>query len=97
MENVEFPISWTNNKDDAVSVPAVAPAPVETELSFEDQNFSPPIFITLARIYDLLALIAVKIDPVEADRILNAHEAGHIIADPPYLNFEDTPPISPTD
>ena len=108
MENVEFPISWTNNTEESVSVPAFSDpwtdmgqtkeewesaakkSPVETDdLNFEDQNFDPPIYITLARIYDLLAIIAMKVDPLIAENALNAHESGSLIGEPPYLSFED--------
>jgi len=99
MENVEFPISWSNNKEEEPElVPALADhlgeSPVQGQeepqpLAFEDQNFDPVNFIILSRIYDLLAVIAMKIDPLEADRIISAHEAGKIVADPPYLSFDE--------
>jgi len=57
--------------------------PAEPE--FEDQNFQPPIYITLARMYDLLAVIALSADPKRAEEILNAHESGHLWAEAPYL------------
>jgi hypothetical protein len=59
------------------------------ELVFEDQNFQPPIYITLARMYDLLAVIALKADPDRAEQILSAHEAGHLWAESPYLVLDD--------
>ena len=63
-----------------------------TELVFEDQNFQPPIYITLARMYDLLAVIALNANPDRAEQILTAHEAGHLWAESPYLVLDDEEP-----
>ena len=109
MENVEFPISWTNTNKDSNSVPAPdAPwtdmgqtkeewehsttkkSPVTTDdLEFENQNFQPPIYITLARLYDLLAVIALKVDPESAEGVISAHEAGRLVGESPYLVFDE--------
>jgi hypothetical protein len=40
------------------------------------QDFGPPIFITLARIYDLLAVLALEANPKGAGQVLALHEQG---------------------
>jgi hypothetical protein len=46
-------------------------------------------FITLARIYDLLAVIARAVSPEEAKAILDAHEQGILIGSPPALDMRE--------
>lgn len=46
-------------------------------------------FITLARIYDLLAVIARAVSPEEAKAVLNAHEQGILIGSPPALDMQE--------
>ena len=59
----------------------------DPEEKFEDQNFSPATYVTLARIYDLLAVIALVANPVAAQKVLNLHEAGKLYGSDPYLVF----------
>jgi hypothetical protein len=40
------------------------------------QDMGPPIFITLARIYDLIAVLAINADPAAAGQVLALHEMG---------------------
>jgi len=44
-------------------------------------------FITLARIYDLLAVIARAVSPEEAKAVLDAHEQGILIGSPPAIDM----------
>lgn len=46
-------------------------------------------FITLARIYDLLAVIARGVNPEEAKAVLDAHEQGILIGSPPALDMQE--------
>lgn len=57
--------------------------------AFEDQNFDAPTYVTLARIYDLLAVIAISLNPQGAGAILDLHEDGHLKGSPPYLKLDD--------
>lgn len=41
--------------------------------------------IATLRIYDLLAVIALKLDPALAEQILDIHEAGHVKSDFPWM------------
>lgn len=51
--------------------------PGEEEVQeWSSQDMGPPIFITLARIYDLLAVIAINTDPEAAGQVLALHEMG---------------------
>jgi hypothetical protein len=50
----------------------------ESVEEWSTQDFGPPIFITLARIYDLLSLIAISVNPTGAGQILAMHEQGLI-------------------
>jgi len=60
---------------------------------WEDQNFDPPSFITLARIYDVISWIALKMDDTEgiprADEILDMHEAGNLFNSEPRFAIGD--------
>jgi len=44
-------------------------------------------FITLARIYDLLAVISRAVSPEEAKAVLDAHEQGILIGSPPAIDM----------
>ena len=72
------------------------PTPIE---EFVEQNFNPANYVILARIYDLLAIISLAVSPAKAKEVLDAHEAGRLIGDPPYLILEeqdDSPPVEDT-
>lgn len=84
MEEVDYPKSWKEGEGPVQGEEDTASPP-----KWEDQNFMPPIYITLARIYDLLAVIALKFDAKGAEKILNLHEQGHLMGDPPSLSLEE--------
>jgi hypothetical protein len=50
------------------------------------QDFGPPIFITLARIYDLLAVLALEASPKAAGQVLALHEQGLLKGAMPSLH-----------
>ena len=52
-------------------------------------DFLPPLYVQLSRIYDLLAVIALKIDPDMAERVLDRHEHGKLHGAPPSLAVDD--------
>lgn len=58
------------------------------EPRFEDQNFDPPIYITLARIYDMLTIIALAANPAGTKKIIDLHEKGHLKGPEPTLVFD---------
>jgi len=68
----------------AASDEAAAPAPVE-EWSSNDIGMS--IFVTLGRIYDLMAIVAIGIDPEAAGEGLALHENGLRKGAPPSLSL----------
>jgi hypothetical protein len=56
---------------------------------FGEQDFLPAIYVTLARIYDLLAIVALTKDGENALRVLAMHEQGKLKGAPPFLVGED--------
>ena len=53
------------------------------------EEFLPPLYVQLARVYDLLAVIAMKVDPHNAERVLDKHEVGKFYGAPPALAADD--------
>lgn len=82
-----IPSHWDGDK----YIGPVAPTEpdIKKDLAFEDQNFDPPMYITLARMYDLLAIIALKVSPESAEAILDLHEDGHLTGSPPKFALDD--------
>jgi hypothetical protein len=47
-------------------------------------------FVTLGRIYDLMAVVAIQVDPVKAVEILALHENGLLYGAPPaFADFKE--------
>lgn len=54
----------------------------------EEQDLLPAIWITLARIYDLVAVLAIDANPELAEHILTLHEEGKLKGEMPRLVLE---------
>lgn len=65
------------------------PGEEPVEPAFEDQNFMPALFVTLSRIYDLLAVLAINANPPAAAAVLDMHEKGKLKGSPPYLVLDE--------
>ena len=57
------------------------------EIDAGDFDFEGASFVTLARIYDLLCVIARAIDKDSAEEVLDAHERGLLLGAPPALDM----------
>lgn len=56
---------------------------------FHPNNIQNVSLITLLRCYDLLAVIARGVNAVEAESVLDVHEAGGIVGSAPWLDAHD--------
>jgi hypothetical protein len=59
------------------------------EINAQEVDFDSYSFVTLARIYDLLAVIARAVSPQEAETVLDAHERGLLVGAPPALDMRE--------
>lgn len=57
------------------------------EVNASEFDYEAASFVTLARIYDLLAVIARGVNKEAADEVLDAHEHGVIIGSVPYIEM----------
>ena len=52
------------------------------------ESVAPVVVITLARIYDMLTVIANSMDPATTQAIVKAHELGQLFGPPPALDTD---------
>lgn len=64
------------------AVPQDAPVP-----EWSTQDLGMAIFVTLGRIYDLMALVAIQADPEGAGEVLALHEEGMLKGAPPSMQY----------
>lgn len=62
---------------------------MEDKNNLED-NLPMASYIMLHRIYDILTLIAIKLNPEDAAKMISYHEQGHLLGPlPSYLSNEE--------
>ena len=59
------------------------------ELNAAETDWGIVNFITLARIYDMLTIIALSMDKAGTEKLLAAHEQGIIVNAMPSLNVQE--------
>jgi hypothetical protein len=59
------------------------------EINAQEVDFEAYSFVTLARIYDLLCVIARAVDINGAEQVLDAHERGLLLGAPPALDMSE--------
>lgn len=52
-------------------------------------EFLPPLYVQLARIYDLMAVIAIAQNSELAEEVLDLHEKGKFFGAPPALAMDE--------
>lgn len=57
-------------------------------VSIEDIDFSPPTYIQLSRIYDMLTLIAMSIDAEGAWELIELHRQGRFKGPAPSMTID---------